>query len=68
MKQGADIYPQDRRAYFIDLYERRAWRDLLDEFNAYGLSATHLEYCCGIHYVQFWSKNYIGVWKKDMKK
>lgn len=68
MKQGADIYPQDRRAHFIELYERRAWRDLLDEFNAYGLSATRLEYCCGIHYVKFWSKNYIGVWKKDTKK
>ena len=68
MKQGAEIYPQARRAYFIDLYERRMWRDLLDEFNEYGLAATKLQYCCGIHYVQFWSKIYIGTWRNDTKK
>lgn len=68
MKHGADIYPVDRRAQFVELYESRQWRELLDEFNKYGLAATRLDYCCGIQYVKFWSKIYIGVWKKDTKK
>lgn len=68
MKQGADIYPAERRDHFIDLYERREWRLLVDEFNEWGLCPYRLEYCCGINYARFWAGEYLRVWKKDTRK